>query len=137
MLHLHHELEDIAALVASEAVIQPLVRIDRKGRRLLLVERAQALPATAAFLEAHVIADNVQHIGRFANASDGIAAEVDVSHGGLFSHRGRQTRSPKQEALLRTAGGTSGAGTGAGADSHPLTSRSTSVAPEPPRCCGG
>ena len=40
----HHELEHVPALAAAEAVEEGRVLADVEGRRLLLVERAQALP---------------------------------------------------------------------------------------------
>ena len=43
-----HELDDVAALGAGEAVPEPAGRGDVEGRRLLVVERAQALERAAA-----------------------------------------------------------------------------------------
>jgi hypothetical protein len=40
-LGLHHELEDVAALAAAEAVVELLDRVDAERRRPLVVERAQ------------------------------------------------------------------------------------------------
>ena len=40
-LGLHHELEDVAALAAAEAVVELLDRVDAERRRALVVERAQ------------------------------------------------------------------------------------------------
>ena len=46
-LRLHHELEDVAARAAAEAVVELLDRVDAERRRALLVERAQPLQARA------------------------------------------------------------------------------------------
>ena len=40
-LRLHDEVKDAAVRAAAEAVIKPLVRADREGRRLFVVKRAQ------------------------------------------------------------------------------------------------
>src|SRR4029079_7599903 len=51
-LGLHHELEDVAARLAAEAVVELLRRVDPERRRPLLVERAQPLqPVQARALE--------------------------------------------------------------------------------------
>src|SRR5262249_49716519 len=42
-LGLHHELEDVAARLAAEAVVELLPRVDAERGRPFLVERAQAL----------------------------------------------------------------------------------------------
>ena len=49
-LGLHHELEDVAALAAAEAVVELLDRVDAERRRPLVVERAQPRVAPLAGL---------------------------------------------------------------------------------------
>ena len=46
-LGLHHELEDVAARAAAEAVVELLDRVDPERRRALVVERAQPLQPRA------------------------------------------------------------------------------------------
>lgn len=48
VVDLHHERDGVAALLASEAVEEPLARTDLEGRRLLVVERTQALEVATA-----------------------------------------------------------------------------------------
>lgn len=48
VVDLHHERDGVAALLAAEAVEQSLARADLEGRRLLVVEGAQALEVAAA-----------------------------------------------------------------------------------------
>ena len=45
---------------------------------------AQALPATAAFLEAYGIADDIDKISSLANAGDRVTAKVHISHRAHF-----------------------------------------------------
>ena len=58
---LHHEGDDVAMLAAAEAMIEGLVVVHRKRRRLFIVERAQAgeLPALAD--KAHLLAHDLRH----------------------------------------------------------------------------
>ena len=53
---LHHEVDDPAALVAAEAVVDPLVRGYGKGRGLLPVEGAETEQVGAGALQAHILA---------------------------------------------------------------------------------
>ncbi len=48
VVDLHHERDGVAALLAAEAVEEPLARTDLEGRGLLVVEGAQALQVAAA-----------------------------------------------------------------------------------------
>ncbi|MGX1120788.1 hypothetical protein RKD37_006151 [Streptomyces ambofaciens] len=48
VVDLHHERDGVAALLAAEAVEEPLARTDLEGRRLLVVEGAQPLQVAAA-----------------------------------------------------------------------------------------
>ena len=57
-----HELEQIAALAAAEAMPQTFV-VDGERRRLLLVERTKTDPAGAALPELHDLADESHRIG--------------------------------------------------------------------------
>ena len=57
-LHLHDEFDNIAALMAAEAVIDIFFRRDRKRRRFFVVERAAAPPLVAPLLKLHVLADD-------------------------------------------------------------------------------
>jgi len=90
VLELHEELEDVAALVTSETVVETLLRVDRERRRFFFVERAQALPASTSFFQPNVVADNLNEVGRLANASDDVTVEVGIHHRGSFSHRERE-----------------------------------------------
>ena len=56
------ELEGVAPGVAAEAVEDAELRVDGEGRRLLLVEGAEALPALAGPLEGDVGADEVHEV---------------------------------------------------------------------------
>jgi len=89
VLELHEELEDVAALVTSETVIQSLLGIDRERRGLLLVERAQTFPAAAPLFQTNVVANNLDKVRRLTDASDDITVQVSIYHSGSFSHRGR------------------------------------------------
>ena len=48
VVDLHHEVDGVAALLAAEAVEEPLARADLEGGGLLVVEGAQALEVAAA-----------------------------------------------------------------------------------------
>ncbi len=58
---LHHETEDVAVLAGGEAMIKALLVVDREGRRLLHLERRQALELAPGALQrnlaAHDLAD--------------------------------------------------------------------------------
>src|SRR5207247_10644443 len=63
----HQEPEGVPADAAPEAVEDPPGRVDHEGRRLLCVERAQALPARAGLPEAYELAHDVDDIDAGAN----------------------------------------------------------------------
>jgi hypothetical protein len=69
LLHLD-ELDHVAADAAAEAVKEPLLAVDVKGRRLLTVERAQALVAVAGLLQGHVFLDHLHDIRAGAQVVD-------------------------------------------------------------------
>ena len=63
-LGLSHERDRVALGAASEAVIEALVGMHVKGRGLLAVERAQALPRAAGLLERRRGADQLDEVRR-------------------------------------------------------------------------
>ena len=58
-LDLHNEVDRAAALMAAEAVVNPLVRRDGKRRRFLRVERAQAKQVRALPRQRHILSHHV------------------------------------------------------------------------------
>jgi hypothetical protein len=98
VLELHEKFEDISALVTSETVVETLLSIDRKRGCLLLVERAQALPAAAPLFQTNVISHNLDKVRRLADTSDHITVEVGIYHAGSFSHRGLEAWGLRLEA---------------------------------------
>ena len=66
----HHELEDVAALAAAEAVEDGRLLAHVERRALLLVERAQALPRGAGLLERHVLGDHLHDVRHAAHVLD-------------------------------------------------------------------
>ena len=50
-------LYEVITLLAAEAVEEASILVDAEGRRLLVMERAEADPSRASLLEAHVLAD--------------------------------------------------------------------------------
>ena len=66
----HHEVEDIAASVASEAVPALVVREDVERRRLLGVEGTEALEVSAGLLELNIAPDEVGDVERFFDLVD-------------------------------------------------------------------
>ncbi len=70
----HHEVEHRAAHAASEAMKKSALGIDRKRRRLLIVERAEADEVAAGAPQAHVRADNLDDIGARAHLFDLVVA---------------------------------------------------------------
>ena len=80
MLDLLDERVDVATLAAAEAVKMPVVGPDVKRRRLLVVERAQALQRIRARApQLHVVADDVLDPDAFANGRD-IAIRNPAGH---------------------------------------------------------
>src|SRR4029079_12569476 len=57
VVHLLHEREDVALLVAAEAVVVPSLGVHLERRRLLRVERAEAFVDLSRSLEGHALAD--------------------------------------------------------------------------------
>ncbi|SHW87634.1 Uncharacterised protein [Mycobacteroides abscessus subsp. abscessus] len=80
VLDLLHERVDVAALGAAEAVEQPMVGPHMERRRLLVVERAQALERVGTRApQLHVLADDVLDAGAFTNGRD-IAIRNPAGH---------------------------------------------------------
>jgi hypothetical protein len=77
---LHHELEDIPAPVAAEAVVETFVGIDRERRRLLVVEGAQAFVFAPPLPETDVLAHHLHQIGGVADLFHRVTSEVEVGH---------------------------------------------------------
>lgn len=73
---LHHELEDVAALVASETVIELPIRGDLEAGRLLVVEWATADPVLALVLQIDSPADEFDQIDAAADLLDGLGRIV-------------------------------------------------------------
>ncbi len=61
-LALHHELEDVAALAATEAVERLTFRIHDERRGLLLVERTEPFEVPSGFLERYGFADQLDDV---------------------------------------------------------------------------
>jgi hypothetical protein len=80
VVHLLEEGEHVAALAATEAVVETDLRTHVETGAALLVERAQALHrAGARVLEAHVVADDVGDVGARPDLVD-IAALDEACH---------------------------------------------------------
>ena len=62
LLHFHHELENVAAHAAAEAVVNLLHGMDGERGCFLLVEWAEAGEILAAFFQAHVFADHADDV---------------------------------------------------------------------------
>ena len=73
------ELEHVAAGAAAEAVEEALLGIDDERRRLLRVERAQALVGRPRALERHVLLHDLQDVGLQAEVVDELSAGTDSS----------------------------------------------------------
>src|SRR5262249_18299401 len=58
------ELDRVAADPAAKAVVELFLRIDREGRRALLVKRAEPHPARALAAEVGVGRDHLDDVGR-------------------------------------------------------------------------
>ena len=70
MLDLAHERDRVTALLTTEAVPHALLGAHRERRRLLLMERAQPLEATADAFQRDVFADQCDEIRRFPHSRD-------------------------------------------------------------------
>ena len=62
LVHLHHELENVAARAAAEAVIDLLDRMHRERRRLFGMKGAQAGEILPVLFQAHVFADHADDV---------------------------------------------------------------------------
>src|SRR5579864_2215055 len=62
LVHLHHELKNVAALAAAEAVVKLLGGVNGEGRRFFLMEWAKAAEILAAFFQANVFADDADDV---------------------------------------------------------------------------
>ena len=70
MLDLAHERDRVTALLTTEAVPHALLGAHRERRRLLLMERAQPLEATADAFQRDVLAHQRDEIRRFSHSRD-------------------------------------------------------------------
>src|SRR4029079_3100876 len=86
-LDLHQEGEDVAVLSAREAVIEALLVVDRKRRRLLAVEGTSAHELAPATLERHAARDDLadrqprpdlieKRIGKLHRLDNGLSSGV-------------------------------------------------------------
>jgi hypothetical protein len=99
------ELDDVAARCAAEAVVQLHVGTHRERRRLLGVERAQALVATADAFQRDVVADHGEDVGLLSHPGDVV---VHDAHAGLsvrFGGFGAGRRSRAGTAATRVVSG--------------------------------
>ncbi len=81
-LRFHEETEDVAMLAGREAVIEPLLIIDEKARRLLRIERRQAGVFAALLAQLHAPSDHIGHGQPGANFIEDLRG---VSHEGEYS----------------------------------------------------
>src|SRR5207237_499359 len=58
---LHHEIEDAAMLAGGEVVVKAFLVVDGERRRLLLLERRQALPLASGLLQFHAAAHDFRN----------------------------------------------------------------------------
>src|SRR5262249_6919784 len=77
-LGLADEAEEIAALAAAEAVVEPLARVDREARRPLVVEGAAAREVAAGFAQRRALFDDRDEVGALPNRLD--ARLLDPRH---------------------------------------------------------
>jgi hypothetical protein len=76
-LDFHNKVDDAAALAAAEAMIDLLFDIDRKGRRLFAVKRAEPKQVVPGFSgQADVPADNVGDIVFLTSSSRNAAGKA-------------------------------------------------------------
>ena len=62
-IELHHEREDVALLMAPETIKISVIRIDRKGTRLLLMERTKPrIVLRAGLAQLHIVAHDLDDI---------------------------------------------------------------------------
>src|SRR6185437_2434486 len=62
LVHLHHELKNVAALAASEAMVELLGGVNGEGWSFFLMKRAEAAEILAAFFQADVFADDADDV---------------------------------------------------------------------------
>ena len=74
----HQECERVPAGGATEAMEDAELRIDVEGRRLLVMERTQALEGAAGLLQCDVAADEIDEIDAVADRFDRLLG--DPSH---------------------------------------------------------
>ena len=67
---LHEKLKHAASGVAAEAMIDPLLFVDRERRRLLTVKRTKSHVIAAGFLERDVVGDHFDNRCAIANFGD-------------------------------------------------------------------
>ena len=77
-LRLPDEAEEVAALAAAEAVVQPLTRVDREARRPLLVERAATGQMAARLAQRGALLDDGDEVCALTHRLD--ARVLDPSH---------------------------------------------------------
>src|SRR5262249_47793681 len=78
-IDLPHEVDDVAARAAAEAVIKALLAIHGERRRAFVVERAETLPGAARLLQPRALADHLDDVGCAAQLRE--HPIVDVEHG--------------------------------------------------------
>src|SRR5690606_24956973 len=91
-----------AAGAAAEAVVELLVRADREGRSLFLVERAAGAVVAAGLLQGHALAHHLDDIGAVEQVVD--EGLRDQSCHGVLAGEGRLaagTNAKNPNALLR------------------------------------
>ena len=69
------ELDRVAADPAAEAVVELLLRVDREGRRALLVERAEADPAGALAAQVGVGGDDLDDVDRLLDPLEALGGD--------------------------------------------------------------
>ena len=77
-LRLPDEAEEVAALAAAEAVVQPLTRVDREARRPLLVERAATGQMAARLAQRGALLDDGDEVCALPHRLD--ARVLDPRH---------------------------------------------------------
>ena len=75
---LAHEVDDVAARAAAEAVVEALVAVHGEGGRALVVERAEPLPGAAGLLQRGVVADDLDDVRGAAQLGEDVVVDVEV-----------------------------------------------------------